>query len=201
MTRARLQIRVISSHAVRLSWGDVANEEAWQLERSADGGLTWAPILVLPWDVTSFTDTNLAAATSYSYRVRALNNLGTSAYSPVSSAYTLSAYEQWKSDNGVAAAPDTDDTDQDGVPLLLEYALGMNPHIANTDALPLSQSFNGALAISYSKIRPELSYTVEVSTDLQNWSTEGVEQGSGTSPIAWTPLGGQQKYLRLHVSP
>src|SRR5262249_20414133 len=51
-------------------------------------GGTWTQVAVVSANVNSWQDTGLAAATSYSYRVRAYNSAGASAYSNTASATT-----------------------------------------------------------------------------------------------------------------
>ena len=78
---------------VNLSWSDLATtEEGFRVERSADGGRTFAVIAIVP-SVTSnpvtYSDTSVAANTTYSYRVAAYNDAGLSPYSNVDTVKTL----------------------------------------------------------------------------------------------------------------
>ncbi len=63
-----------SSTRVDLEWTDAtSDEEAFRLERSADGGLTWTTLApVAAANVTSFSDTAAAAGSDYLYRVSAV---------------------------------------------------------------------------------------------------------------------------------
>jgi hypothetical protein len=57
----------------------VTGESGYVLERASDiGGAFWTTVANLGPDVTSFTQFDLAEATRYSYRVRALGGIGTS---------------------------------------------------------------------------------------------------------------------------
>jgi hypothetical protein len=81
-----------SSTEIDLSWADNATDETRvEIERSTDGGSTYDALTVLGADATSFTDTGLAPNTAYSYRVRAANEAGASAYSNEASATTPKA--------------------------------------------------------------------------------------------------------------
>lgn len=79
---------LVSDGEVVLNWGAEVNTGQFQLgslqgvriERSG-GGSSFAEIAVVE-NATTYRDTQVAAGTSYSYRVRAYNPLGTSAYSP-----------------------------------------------------------------------------------------------------------------------
>jgi hypothetical protein len=79
-----------SSSAINLTWSDnSSNENGFQVERLVNG--TWTQVAVVGANVTSWQDTGLAAGTSYSYRVRAYNAAGESAYSNTASATTSPA--------------------------------------------------------------------------------------------------------------
>jgi RHS repeat-associated protein len=73
---------------VNLAWTDQAsganNEQAFTVERSADGGTSWKVVTtsVAP-NATSYADTTAHAQTTYLYRVRATNECGVSGYTGV----------------------------------------------------------------------------------------------------------------------
>src|SRR5205823_1681061 len=80
-----------SSSQINLSWTDNAsNEDGFQIERSLDG-VSFSPLTNVGANITIYSDTGLKAATAYSYRVRAYNSGGNSAYSNTSSATTAAA--------------------------------------------------------------------------------------------------------------
>jgi fibronectin type 3 domain-containing protein len=77
-----LAATVASSTQVNLTWSDNSNNEtAFSVWHSTDGGLNWTRIAVLIPNSTSYSDTGLSPNTSYTYRVRATNNVGASAWS------------------------------------------------------------------------------------------------------------------------
>ena len=77
-----------SSSSISLSWNDNAtNETSYEVERSG-GGTGWTVVATLGADANSHTDNGLTASTAYSYRVRAHNSAGYSAYSNTASATT-----------------------------------------------------------------------------------------------------------------
>lgn len=77
-----------STSSIALSWTDNAsNETGYYVERSPDDS-TWTQIASLSANVTTYTDSSLASATTYYYRVRAYNAGGDSAYTNVASATT-----------------------------------------------------------------------------------------------------------------
>jgi hypothetical protein len=79
-----------SSSSVSLSWTDnSSNETGFLIERL--NGSTWSQVASVSANVTSYQDSGLAAGTSYSYRVRATNAAGNSAYSNTATATTQQA--------------------------------------------------------------------------------------------------------------
>ena len=80
----------VSSSQIDLSWTDNADDEdSYEVEQSSDG-TNFALIAVLGANATSHSATGLSPDTTYFYRVSASNTAGTSGYSNVASATTLS---------------------------------------------------------------------------------------------------------------
>jgi len=78
----------ISSDQIDLVWTDNATDEnGFDIERSTDG-VNFAVIASTSANVTVFSDTGLAANTTYSYRVSAFNSNGSSTTSNTASATT-----------------------------------------------------------------------------------------------------------------
>ncbi len=73
----------LSTSRLDLSWLDGARETGYRIERSADGGTSWAPIATLAVNTTSYSDLGLAADTEYGYRLYATNADGDSTPSAV----------------------------------------------------------------------------------------------------------------------
>lgn len=80
-----------SSSQVGLTWTDASdNESGFRIERcSGNGCSNFAEIATVSAGVAAYTDSGLTGSTSYSYRVRAYNAGGTSAYSNTATATTL----------------------------------------------------------------------------------------------------------------
>ena len=165
-----------SAAGIILSWNDQSwDETGFFLERSPDGA-TWTNLTTLPADAITHLDTSGTPATSYQYRVRSQNALGLSA-SATTSATTFSAVQNWLA--GFSLAQNTNlhqDTDSDGLPLLLEYALGGSPDSNDSALTPAARVAGNILSINYTSLRPELTYTVETSPNLQSgsWTNAGV---------------------------
>ncbi|MGW8392276.1 DNRLRE domain-containing protein [Pseudoduganella sp. HUAS MS19] len=80
-----------SSSAINLTWADNSNNETgFDIERSTDN-VNWAALSQVGSNIQAYSNTGLAASTSYYYRVRAKNSAGASSYSNVANAATLAA--------------------------------------------------------------------------------------------------------------
>jgi hypothetical protein len=89
---ANLTATAVSSSQINLTWADSDSETGFRIERCTGAGCTnFAQIATVGANVTSYSNTGLAASTSYSYRVRAYNAAGDSGYSNTASAETQAA--------------------------------------------------------------------------------------------------------------
>ncbi len=137
----------------------------------------------------------------------------------------LSVFEQWRQTHfGPAAtdageAADAADPDADGLPNLLEYALGADPLAPSPPALPTLQL--SALGPQPSRLRltfnrvadPALTYTVEAADTLGTsatwtpiWTSTGAENTAGAVTVedVQTLATSPTRFLRLrvgHVAP
>src|SRR3989454_401919 len=89
-----LAATAVSSSQISLSWAAPNNGGSaiagYKIERSADGGSTWATLVANTGSTaTTYPDTGLAHTTTYTYRVSGINSIGTSSASSTASATTL----------------------------------------------------------------------------------------------------------------
>jgi hypothetical protein len=78
----------VSRTQITLNWQDTSdNETGFTIERSTNG-TSWSPIANVGANVRTFANTGLKQMILYSYRVRANNAWGSSAFSPVVSSRT-----------------------------------------------------------------------------------------------------------------
>jgi hypothetical protein len=86
-----LQVSGTTDSQVSLAWTDNStNETGFKIERSPNGSNSWSQIATVAANTTTYTDSGLAASTTYFYRVRAYNGDGDSPYTNVVSATTQS---------------------------------------------------------------------------------------------------------------
>ena len=84
-----LTATAVSPTQIDLTWSDNAtNETAYTIERCTEGCTTFTQIAQVGANVTAYSNTGLTAGATYSYRVRASNAAGNSAYSNVAAATT-----------------------------------------------------------------------------------------------------------------
>ncbi len=82
-----------STTQITLSWTDNSNNEVgFKIERSTNG-VNFSQIATVAANITSYTDNNLSASTTYTYRVRSYNSAGDSTSSNNSSATTQAGPE------------------------------------------------------------------------------------------------------------
>jgi len=82
-----LSATAVSSSQINLSWTDVSNESGYEIDRCQGSTCTnFTQIAITGANITTFSNTGLAANTTYRYRVRATNSGGDSGNSPIAMA-------------------------------------------------------------------------------------------------------------------
>lgn len=118
-------------------------------------------------------------------------------------------YQTFGDAAGSAPAADSADWDQDGTPNLIEYALALNALSPDPQLLPAPALLSDHLTLSYVPSATDVSYTIESSTDLQQWNTTDVEAVTISNPLPPTLLTFRQKstisqlgraFMRLKVT-
>jgi O-glycosyl hydrolase len=83
-----------------------------------------------------------------------LSGSGSFTYCMYASGPPRTAFLQWKSNYDLPeATPYDSDTDGDKLPLLLEYALGLDPQVNRVEGQPTGAVTNGFLTLTYSKLK------------------------------------------------
>jgi PKD repeat protein len=140
--------------------------------------------------ITGNVPTSLAAG-SYTATLTATNAGGSGTQTITFD--VKSAFSAWGQDRSIADvnAVSNTDSDGDGLVTLMEYAFNRSP--TSAESTPVSEvsvaNDNGTRRLEISFVRPnnrpDLVYRVEVSSDLQNWSS-GHGYGAGISNAAVT---------------
>ncbi|MGC9452631.1 MAG: PA14 domain-containing protein [Oceanipulchritudo sp.] len=93
--------------------------------------------------------------------------------------------ETWAAGYGLAFLPD-DDSDRDGLAMLLEYALDADPTSADIPDPAPGASINGhSFTFPRYTGRTDITYTVQTSSDLQTWSDAARSiDGAATVPLS-----------------
>lgn len=94
------------------------------------------------------------------------------------------------------------DPDGDGVDLRMAYALNLDPRLNLQDRLPAPVLDADTLSLNFHASSPGITYRVETSTDLADWTTTGITQsapGADGRTTASVPRDAPQRFLRLVV--
>jgi hypothetical protein len=95
------------------------------------------------------------------------------------------------------------DHNGDGTSLLLSYALNLDPSNPGPGMPgPEIDPNTGDLSLSYQSDQPGVSYRVETSSNLTDWTTDGVtisEPDELNRRTASTPTDGSKQYLRVVI--
>ena len=95
------------------------------------------------------------------------------------------------------------DINGDGVSLLMAYALNLDPRRNLRSSLPTPEFEGDSLSMTYHAASHGITYTVQTSTDLQEWNTTGVKytdsEREGSRKASVQVGNAPARYLRLIV--
>ncbi|HWB03097.1 MAG TPA: leucine-rich repeat domain-containing protein [Verrucomicrobiales bacterium] len=94
------------------------------------------------------------------------------------------------------------DPDGDGVSLRMAWALDLDPTLPQESQMPAPVLTGNTLSLTFSATRPGLTYLVETSTALTNWTTTGITlspPGPDGRTTATVPLNAPRRFLRITV--
>jgi regulation of enolase protein 1 (concanavalin A-like superfamily) len=181
--------------SVALSWQAVSGATGYTVKRATVSG---GPYTTLAEGVASpnYTDTVAADGTTYYYVVSSTNEERASVDSSPVSGKVSSDFQQWKTANGLPVGiADTAAPDNDGMSVLMKYALGISP--GTPAAQPVATRGASALQLSFNRLSPApVNYTVEASNaGLSTWTaiaslTRGSDTWTGSANVQETGSGG-----------
>lgn len=118
------------------------------------------------------------------------------------------AFATWATAQGLAgdAALATADPDGDGLPNLVEFALGGDPLAADTAQLqPQLTAQDGVIELAFTRAPESVGMAdviVQLSADLTTWTDYATLSDAQTGPVRLTlPAGGAAQFARLRVVP
>jgi len=199
---------------VTLNWTASSGATSYIVQRSTTSGSGYA-IINGAVGTNAYSDTGLINGTTYYYVVAAANGGGDSANSAEVSAMPAATLTQWasaafgNSTNANLTAPPANPAG-DGIPNLLKYFYGLDP-ATNSGTPPVStvpdNSGNLVLTFRLAKNLTGVTYQIQSSPDLLNWTNTGVQgtevsdQGAYYLMQAAVPMSANAKlYLRVTVT-
>lgn len=184
--------------------GTPAPTYQWKKGDSTIGGATAASYTISTLSLTDAGDytvvvTNPGGSVTSDIATLTVNQVGFAAWQTAN--FTLN--EQGDAN---VSGPNAD-PDRDGVTNLVEYALGLEPKTASASGLPQVSVQGSEWWFTYTRPsdRADVTYTVEVSTNLSTWGTTGIthERTATGATETWrarlTITAGQSAFFRLKV--
>ena len=176
----------VGDRYITLSWGNVSSQPAgFLLQYRLAGASKWVTIAnILPAKPNLVTVGGLLPSSSYDFRIMSIEPGKTSAYQALTSPLpvTIKPIQEWRrsyfdSPANAGDGANTADPDADGIPNLMEYALGTNPLVANTQATtaisapyPNMAGYNtNSMEFWCNGLNTDINYTIQTSTDLVTW--------------------------------
>jgi fibronectin type 3 domain-containing protein len=181
---------VAGNTQVSLSWNAQPNASGYNVLRGTVSGGPYT--LIASPAGTGFTDTRLGNGQAYYYVVTTVAQGQQSANSAQVAATPNVTYAAWQSlyftspqISAGLAAPDAD-ANGDGIKNIVAYAFNISPFANIAGALPATQVVNGHLTLTFTERTDstDVTYTVEVSSDLINW----YGGTNYTTPLSSTPI-------------
>ncbi|MGB8170115.1 MAG: DNRLRE domain-containing protein [Chthoniobacteraceae bacterium] len=193
---------VAASPNVDLAWDDnTSTETGFEIERRPVPG-TFALLQTTAANATAFTDTTAAFGTTYEYRIRAASAAGSSAWSLTVTATSgggtghstgVMTYQSWLLGyHQPGNLADAADLDGDGIPNLLEYALGLQPNSADVAGKPI---------IGVATIDDQNFLTITFARRLDASGVTLAVEASSSLSGSWTSIDPLDPFNQIEVVP
>ena len=115
------------------------------------------------------------------------------------------AISAWLTQQGFASGTDINsDPNQDGVSLLMAYALGLDPSLNLADSMPKPVMSGGNLTLTFKGNAEGISYAAESSTNMLDWGSSGLTlsepDANGMRTVTMPVTSGVQKrFMRIVI--
>ncbi len=202
-----LSATAVSASQINLAWTDNAsNEDGFKIERKTGAGGTYAEVGSVGANVTSFSNTGLAASTQYFYRVFAHNAGGNSTYSNEANATTSAASGSNLALNKPATAFSTSGTnvasrafDGSTSTYWRSGSLTSNPVNWLRVDLQTAQTVS-RVVIKWRSSYYAKNYQIQISNDDVNWTTVLTDNAGngGTDDVSFAAV--SARYVRLYMT-
>ncbi len=192
----------LGSQGASLSWNTAAWASAYRIERAPTAGGPFTPLATVT--AASYLDSAVPAGQQPYYRVIATNPAGESAASAAVQTQPADPWLAWQlSHFGTTeentAGPEAD-PEHDGMPNLVEYAMGTDPLAASLPG-PQPSFSGGTLSLVYAKdpAASGVTLVMQWSDNLTDWSEAGVSYASlaGSQVRAGVAAGAGMRFVRL----
>jgi hypothetical protein len=194
---------------IDLSWSSTPGAEGYHLESSMDGGTTWQFLAEVDAETTTFLAGGFTPGDQPVFRVRSFNTHGFSNASPLSPVELPPAsgpIETWWAQHFDRLHPDPEgpsallaDPDEDGIPNLLEYALGRDPFEPSTESTLQSHVTDSGFHVTFFRAAPDLAYEIIGSSDLVTWTRLALNPGNAGELVTFTDTGAADHSLRFYA--
>jgi hypothetical protein len=176
----------VSMSQIKVSWQPAPFSTGYRIRRRIQGETDWSILAELSAQRSVILDNGLAAGSECEYLLTSLNPSGEESTALLLRARTWSAVDQWRIQQfglvSIGDDADNADPDGDGLPNLLEYQLGTDPWVFNTNVFTpaLESIFAGSLS-------PTVSYVI-LNNAPGNVSFESTGNITGGTPWSSYPL-------------
>jgi len=195
-----------AQNRIALAWQPVAGAASYIVSRAVSPG---GPATTLATGISNpaYLDTTPASGLSY-YIVVATNEVGDGPGSAAVAATFQSPLELWRQvhfgvTQATGNAANLADPDGDGAPNLVEYALGSLPTSAGSLPGHRHAMINERLTLTFNRVRSDVTYLVEASSDLAAWAVIATNPGTVSPSVPVTvelSTATPHRFLRLRIT-